>query len=81
MLYLAAPHLARTFSETWELGCPEKQGSMGPGQNGGMVRPKRCLSLLIQFCQKDLPRAQKPLQGEVPWESFPRSSFLLEQKQ
>lgn len=77
--WLQAKAQAGKFSETWELGCPEKQGPMGPGQNRGLVRTRRRLSPLPN-CQKNLGRAQKPLQGEVSCESFRSSGFPVEQE-
>lgn len=34
------------------MSCPEKQGPMGPGENGELVRPRRPLSLLPNFATK-----------------------------
>lgn len=42
--------------------------------------PARDAPVPSQLCQKNLGRAQKPPQGEVPGESFPSSGFFLEQE-
>lgn len=67
---LQRPPQAGKFLEIWELGCPEKQGPTGPGQNGQLVQPEMPLSLL-NSARKILSELRSPLRERCLVKVFP----------